>query len=145
MFIILFAFITDQLSKYLAKRSLNQGEIKHVKGRVFLKLSKNYGLSGGIMSKNPDSARDLSAIALINFMVYYFRNLGKERGIARIGWLLMLGGGLSNFHDRIKDGFVTDFICFGSSKGNKGRVVYNLADFYILAGGICALFIKGKD
>lgn len=48
---------------------------------------------------------------------------------------LLLVGGIGNYINRIKDGYVTDFISF---KGRK-TPVFNLADIYILIGFLLIL------
>ena len=64
--------------------------------------------------------------------------LGKERqkgrvSIAGIGYALLLGGGLSNFIDRMKKGSVTDYIRFPEFPVKKiSNLVFNMSDFAIL-------------
>lgn len=49
---------------------------------------------------------------------------------------LMLGGGLSNFAERLLYGKVCDYVRFPKAPGRLKRYVFNLADFAIFLGGI---------
>lgn len=74
--------------------------------------------------------------------------LGRERrqtkvSVAGIGYALILGGGLSNFIDRVKKGTVTDYLRFPNFPIKKiSNLVFNLSDFGIFAGVFCLLFRK---
>lgn len=54
-----------------------------------------------------------------------------------IGAGLIIGGGWSNLWERIHCGAVCDYVQFPKAPGPLGRYVFNLADFAILAGGVC--------
>ena len=49
---------------------------------------------------------------------------------------LVLGGGLSNLLERLRQGKVYDYVQFPKAPGRWSRYVYNLADFAIFLGGI---------
>lgn len=49
---------------------------------------------------------------------------------------LVLGGGLSNLLERLRQGKVYDYVQFPKAPGRWSRYVYNLADFAIILGGI---------
>lgn len=51
---------------------------------------------------------------------------------------LILGGGLSNFAERLRQGKVYDYVQFPKAPGKLKRYVFNLADFAILTG--CVVF-----
>ena len=55
---------------------------------------------------------------------------------------LVLGGGLSNFAERLRQGKVYDYVQFPEAPGKLKQYVFNLADFAILAGGVA--FVAGK-
>lgn len=60
-----------------------------------------------------------------------------------IGYALLLGGGISNFIDRMKKGSVTDYVRFPKFPVKKiSELVFNLSDFGIFAGVFCLLFRK---
>ena len=57
---------------------------------------------------------------------------------------LMLGGGLSNLLERLRQGKVYDYVQFPKAPGRWSRYVYNLADFAIILGGIGFMFRKKR-
>lgn len=54
-----------------------------------------------------------------------------------LGAGLLLGGGWSNLWERARHGAVCDYMQFPNLPEPWNRYVYNLADFAILAGGVC--------
>ena len=57
---------------------------------------------------------------------------------------LVLGGGLSNLLERLRQGKVYDYVQFPKAPGRWSRYVYNLADFAIILGGIGFMFRKKR-
>lgn len=76
------------------------------------------------------------AILLLVLLVWYGRKRDKTI-FTNLGFVFILGGGLSNIGERILNGYVIDFI-----KIHTG--VLNLADFFILAGIILLFVDKPK-
>ena len=71
---------------------------------------------------------------------------GKDFGkLQRIGLSLLLGGGYSNTYDRIFRKYVVDYISFGVKNKWLRQVVFNLADFCIMAGAILIVAGGLKD
>ena len=53
--------------------------------------------------------------------------------------VLILGGGIANIYDRIKHGFVTDYINFPKAKIKKlSKIIYNIGDFCVFIGAVLA-------
>lgn len=109
-----------------------------------IELLENKGAASGILAKHPKMLKAVSA-AMLCFCALA---LGKERQkekvtMVGIGYALMLGGGLSNFIDRVKKGSVTDYVRFPKFPVKKiSELVFNLSDFGIFAGVFCLLFRK---
>ena len=57
---------------------------------------------------------------------------------------LVIGGGLSNLLERLRQGKVYDYVRFPKAPGRWSRYVYNLADFAIILGGIGFMFRKKR-
>ena len=49
---------------------------------------------------------------------------------------LVLGGGISNLLERLRNGKVYDYVQFPKAPGKLKQYVFNLADFAILLGGL---------
>ena len=109
-----------------------------------IELLENRGAASGILAKYPKILKTISATMLC----FCALALGKERQkgkvtMAGVGYALLLGGGLSNFLDRVKKGSVTDYVRFPKFPVKKiSELVFNLSDFGIFAGVFCLLFRK---
>ena len=64
---------------------------------------------------------------------------GDRAALLLYGAALLACGGLSNLVDRFARGSVTDYLRFPRLPGRAGRLVWNLADFMILAGAALAM------
>jgi signal peptidase II len=101
----------------------------------WIKLSRyeNYGISFGI---NLPQALMLGAIVLFLLMLMGLFFFSKTKNIIYyLGIILSFGGGLGNLFDRLKFGFVRDFISIGNFP------IFNLADICIV-GGIILVVIS---
>ena len=64
---------------------------------------------------------------------------------SRLGAGLVIGGGLSNWAERMAQGKVYDYVQFPKAPGKLKKYVYNLADFAIFFGLLTMLFHPRKD
>lgn len=109
-----------------------------------IELLENKGAASGILEKHPIVLKIISAAMLCVCVLA----LGKERKKGKttmvgIGYALLLGGGFSNFIDRMKKGSVTDYVRFSEFPVKKiSNLVFNLSDFGIFAGVFCLIFRK---
>lgn len=67
-----------------------------------------------------------------------------QRKRSPVGVGLMLGGGLSNFMERLLYGKVCDYVRFPKAPGRLKRYVFNLADFAIFLGAVMWALGKKK-
>lgn len=61
-----------------------------------------------------------------------------------LGAGLILGGGVSNFRERWKQGWVFDYLHFPKAPGPLKHYVYNLADLAIFLGSLLLLLRGGR-
>ncbi len=62
--------------------------------------------------------------------------IGQKKGfLCKLGLSLMIGGALSNFADRIKNGDVFDYFSVNHGKKLK-NIIFNIADVAVVLGGI---------
>lgn len=87
----------------------------------------NYGAAFGLFQ---ESGRIFAVVALIvaGVIIYYNHRLPAGHWLLRTALGLQLGGALGNLIDRMRQGYVTDFLDFGPWP------VFNLADTAIVAG-----------
>lgn len=138
LFALLAAFLLDRAAKLWAEKNIGIGETMPViKKRLYFRRVRNYGFANNVLSEKPEIVKNVSTAAAAAACFYAQTELKDAPAGVKLGFSLMLGGGLSNLADRIKNGYVTDFITF-----KEGRTLaFNPADFMIFAGGaIFAVF-----
>lgn len=130
-------FCIDQLTKQLALACL-QGSVNWC--RLFdLEVTINKGVSWGLFHGSPAVVQYglVGAIGFLLVLVSYLL-LNTSKPIMRLGYLLILSGGISNFCDRLMYGGVVDFISFAHL--TFFQLSFNLADLAVLAGLALVLY-----
>lgn len=132
-------FIVDQLSKLWVTKGLGVNELgdQLVLLPIFnLTYVENRGISLGMLQADDDFGRWMLVLgtAAIAALVAWWMSRDDEPG-ERMPLALVLGGALGNIVDRVKDGYVTDFLDlhFG---GFRPFYVFNVADAAISIGVI---------
>jgi len=139
--ICLLIVVCDQLIKIFINNNLIYGQSVAIINNIFhLTYVKNTGAAFGIF-QNQNIFFIIIAIIVIVLMLIYV-NTGPEKHFwFRIAAGLILGGTIGNLIDRIRTGYVIDYLDF--------RVwpVFNLADSTLVigAGIILLLFIQGEE
>lgn len=123
----------DLCSKQIVKRNIPEGTKKQIKDKFYLWHIKNRGLA---YNKLEDRKKDVIAAssAATGVAAVYLIHLIKRgaKPIDKIGAALVLGGGIGNLVERIKNGEVTDFIYIKARK----LPIFNIADVFAALGGI---------
>ncbi len=123
-------FILDQFSKFLAIRRLNLNEsLAVIKDTFHLTLVRNTGAAFGIF-KGATFFFIVIAILTVTAIVVYIRKTAKPLFLRDAALGLILGGALGNLADRLRFGYVIDFLDF--------RIwpVFNVADSVVTIGAI---------
>lgn len=138
--IIFLSISIDQLTKYWAVIKL-QGEPSINLIGTFLSFNyvENRGAAFGIM-QNQKIFFIISTIVLVGFIVYMILLNEKVTKYTRYTLALILGGAIGNFVDRMRLGYVVDFIDvkFGSFYDFP---VFNIADCCIVVGTIILILL----
>jgi len=120
--------ILDQISKYLISRYLYVNESVEVVRKFFhLTLVHNTGAAFGILRDQTALFILISVLAVVSILFYLRKR--KNLSLAKsTGFGLILAGSLSNLIDRLRFGYVIDFLDF--------RIwpVFNIADSAITIG-----------
>ena len=128
----------DAISKYLAKQSLEFGEMVPMIPSLDLLLVFNSGVAFSMLDFN--NAFTSYGLLIIGFVLvgYLYLMLRKEEVIINY-WalILIIAGALGNLLDRLVDGVVTDFLYFHFDQFP--FFIFNLADAFISVGA--AIFI----
>lgn len=131
-------FLADCGIKKYVEKSLKHGEKREcLKGHVYLRKIHNTGFAGSLGRKHPRLVAAVSltvTIAGVFFLIVSFGQRGN--GFVRAGLSLILGGGFSNTYDRLKKGYVVDYLNFPVKSRRLSRLVFNVSDFCILIGAL---------
>lgn len=140
MFIIpILIIILDQLTKYWAVGTLmGEKPIVLIEGFLQLNFVKNYGAAFGIMMNQRVFFLIITVIIVIG-MIYYIRKYNNTR-IMNYSLVMILGGAIGNFIDRLRIGYVIDFIDV-NFWGVYDFPVFNIADSFIVIGTILLVIL----
>lgn len=143
--VALFVLI-DQLSKlYFVK--LNERENltlnpKRVLGNFFyFSFLYNTGSAYGMLSGKPWAQtffKILTPVAIIGFSIVLVYALKKKYKFFAFALMLIIGGTLGNYIDRLILGKVVDFLCI-EINGNRIFGVFNVADVFLSLGMVMAV------
>jgi signal peptidase II len=121
------ALAADQLTKWLVSSELAVGQAVQLPGPFSIHHVRNSGIAFGLFSSATSIVIVLTAVA-VTAMLVYFARAGLRHPIVPVALGLVLGGSVSNLFDRLRLGYVTDFL----------DIVYwpafNLADTFIVLG-----------
>ena len=117
-------------------------------GKLLLRKVHNSGMMMNFADDHKKLVRIMSVIvtiftAIVHFSLYGETGYEKEQA----GIAFILGGAISNTIDRIRRGYVVDYLAFNTNNKKHSRITYNIGDFAIFAGAFLILissFIKKK-
>ena len=125
----------DQFLKYFSIEYLkNIGSIEIMKN-VYFTYSENKGVGFGLFENNQ---LIFITIAIIGcFIGFYLIFMGNISSVAKSSILFLISGTVGNMIDRIRLGFVVDYIGF------KGKIdfIFNIADIFIVVA-VIILFVR---
>jgi signal peptidase II len=125
--IALAAVAADQLTKHIVAGNLRLDEGTHVLGPLWIHHVQNSGIAFGLFASATPVVIVLTGIA-VAWMLAYFARSGARHPILPVALGLVIGGSLSNLVDRVRLGYVTDFLDL------RFWPAFNLADSFIVIG-----------
>ena len=142
LFFILFFFILDRVSKFLIINSANEDGQINVTLTSFLNLNLiwNDGIAFGLLSFSESFSYNLVTIIILFVIFILLIMLYKAENLSRYALLLILGGAIGNFFDRVFYSAVPDFIDF-YFKGFHW-FIFNVADIFISLGLFCLIYVE---
>ena len=136
LFLILFIFLIDRLSKLWVVNYFNLVEKSEINISPFLSINLmwNQGIAFGLFSFNESVYYNLltSFIVFVTFIVFIM--IIKTKGIEKYSFIMIFGGSLGNIFDRLIYSEVPDFIDL--HYGNFHWFIFNVADIFISVGVI---------
>ena len=129
--------LVDQIVKQVVERAMALGELIPVVGPLYWLHARNKGIAFSWLSGvGAWGLVGLSSLVLA-LMVFLFTRTPRAHRLARLGFILVIGGAIGNLIDRAMLGYVTDYV-FLSWRG-WSFAVFNLADAFITVGAIAVL------
>ena len=126
--------VLDGLTKFIAVRSMLPGQSIRILGGIFhFTLIFNKGAAFGLFTDQRIVFIPLSIIVITAIILHEIRKKGKRRYVSfALG--LILGGAIGNLIDRVRFGYVIDFLDF--------RIwpVFNIADSCVTVGAILLIY-----
>ena len=131
----------DQVTKDLAVEHLVGAPPRdYLGGTVRIVYAENRGAFLGLGHTWPETARVAVFVVLTGaVLVWALWSLvrqsagpGPRSGLERLGLLLLVGGGVGNLIDRVRLGYVVDFMNLGVGPVRTG--IFNVADVALMVG-----------
>jgi signal peptidase II len=133
--------LADQASKYYITQ--NFGEFEHITLLPVLDITHmhNVGAAFSFLASASGWQRwvfiGLAGVVSVGIIVWLLRLKERAHGLLACGLALVLGGALGNVIDRIRLGYVVDFIHFHWDRAY--FPAFNVADSAITVGAACLL------
>jgi signal peptidase II len=115
LLLVVLTLVSDRWTKALidSKLFLNQ-TIPVIDGLLSITYVRNTGVAFGILDSGPSSAKSsalaaLTVAAIGGVLVYSLRTPLKQR-LTQLALSLILAGAIGNLYDRVRFGYVIDFI-----------------------------------
>jgi signal peptidase II len=133
------AIAADQVTKAIARSELALGESVDVTSFFAIHHVRNTGIAFGLFPGAASPVTILTGIAVV-WMLVYFARAGARHPALPVAFGFLLGGAMSNLVDRLRQGYVTDFL------DPDYWPAFNLGDVFITVGVIIliAVFLVGE-
>jgi len=123
-----FVIILDQWTKWLIVKNMEFGERISVWDPWFGILShRNRGAAWGML-EGQMWLFSIVTIAVIGAIIYFYHKEAKGKPLFQVGLMLLLGGAVGNFIDRLFRGEVVDFVDVLIPIMNYDFPIFNIAD-----------------
>ncbi len=139
--LIALIIIIDQLTKHLAIKYLKgQSPVVLIKNFLSLHYTENAGAAFGILQEKRMLFVIITTIFLLVISFYIIKYFNELSLISKIGASVLLGGAIGNYIDRVRHGFVVDFISAKITK-TYDFPVFNIADMAIVLGTLVIVYV----
>lgn len=131
----------DQISKLLVLKFLDRSEpFVVIKGIFRFTYVENDGAAFGMLDDHRWVFMVLSVIGILA-LCFYLVKFTPPSKLANLAITFVIGGGVGNMIDRVRFGFVVDFIDFYPFP-NVWKWVFNVADAFVCIGaGLLMLYL----
>lgn len=143
LYLILFVglILLDQWTKFWAVARLRgQNPIYLIDNQLSLIYVENRGAAFGILQDRRVFFIVLTTVVILFLFGYLLRHYRTHSPVANLALVLIMAGALGNLIDRIRMGYVVDFIAlkFG---GLMNFPVFNVADMAVVSGALLLVYL----
>ena len=140
--LVLFIFLIDRISKLyvIHQDKLNSNFEIYSSKFLNIHLIWNEGIAFGLFSFNEDYLYNFLTFLIFIVIIFIIFMIRKSDPVRKYSLLLVLGGALGNFFDRLIYKAVPDFIDF--HVGNFHWFIFNVADIFITFGIFFMIIIE---
>ena len=140
-FVLIFFFV-DRVSKLIIIALDNQNEQINIMVSSFLNLNLiwNDGIAFGLLSFDESFSYNIVSTIIFVVIIYLIILLINAEKLGRAALLLVLGGAIGNFFDRVYYSAVPDFIDFHFNGFH--WFIFNVADIFISIGLLCLIYVE---
>lgn len=130
LFFILALILADQGLKYLVLTRIGMmNEITVIDSFFSLHVITNEGAAFGMWAQHATVLIALTAFIMGGLLVYILVNAKKENPLFLIILCMVTGGGIGNLIDRLRQGYVVDYLDF-----KIWPFIFNFADIWVVLG-----------
>lgn len=126
IFVFLY-FLDFYFKNYVSNKLKWNGKISFFKDYLQIIYVENRGIAFNLL-ENKKLLINTANLLLLTYILYLYFYVG----VFKFALMLIFCGGFGNFSDRLRRGYVVDYIYFKVRKSP----VFNLSDFYIIIGAI---------
>jgi signal peptidase II len=139
---ILIIFLADRVSKlYILKIAELENKVDiYITSYLNLYLIWNKGIAFGLLSFNEILIYNIITLLIFIIIIAIIIIILKSEGLKKYSLMLVLGGSIGNFFDRVYYSAVPDFIDFHVNGFH--WFIFNVADIFITLGIICLIYVE---
>lgn len=130
----------DQIIKILVLNNLKDDSVVIIKNVLRFTYCENKGVAFSFGDGHVPVFIIVNLLMICGLVLYFERNRKSFNVLAKVFFIMIIAGGISNVIDRIFRGFVVDFINFNDIVN---FAIFNVADIFIVVGviGLACYFI----
>ncbi len=133
------ALVADVVTKRIVEATIPlYGSVPFIRPFLSWTHTQNTGAAFSLL-QNGGVFFIVVAVIVSTLIIYYAPRLPADDWLSRLALGLQLGGALGNLIDRLRQGYVTDFVHFQIPQIGFDWPVFNVADSCIVVGVICLI------
>src|SRR5687768_11098495 len=142
--VAIFVFVLDRITKMWIEENIPLHEGRQVVGEyVRIVHTQNTGAAFGLLPERTTLLSVLSVVAVLAIL-YYYRQIASNSPLIAATLGMQLGGAFGNLVDRVRQGYVVDFVDVGIPGGWRFWA-FNVADSSIVVGIILVTFLLWQE